>query len=177
VALASPVCTFEIDLADANRSIYESLALRAERLGAAALLILAASACSNGSPNGDLPTIQTPLDYVTVHVDLPGCEVRLPPVHDVARCSPDDIGKRIPAGEVCNLLVGLHDWAGASRWSLARSSCVSDTIAHWPHRAGQPPRRVLTLYVEVPEKSEVWFAQQTAGQPIEYFVSPNERKR
>jgi hypothetical protein len=31
---------------------------------------------------------------------------------------------------------------------------------------------VLTLYVEVPDKSEVWFAQQADGKPIDYFVSP-----
>jgi hypothetical protein len=131
-----------------------------------------AAACSNGSPNGDLPTIQTPLDYVTVHVDLPGCALKLPPVHDVARCSPDDIGHRISAGDVCRLLTGLREWAGSSKWDLARSSCVSDTIASWPHRPGEPSRRVLTLYVEVPEASEVWFAQQADGQPVDYFVSP-----
>jgi hypothetical protein len=142
------------------------------RVGTAALLILTASACSNGSPNGDLPAIQTPLDYVTVHVDLPGCAITLPPVHDVARCSPDDIGRRINSSEVCRLLTGLREWAGPSNWNLVRSSCVSETIASWPHRPGEPSRRVLTLYVEVPEKSEVWFAQQADGKPVDYFVSP-----
>jgi hypothetical protein len=142
------------------------------RVCAAALLASSAVACSSGSPAGDLPTIQTPLDYVTVHVDLPGCSITLPPVHDVARCSPDEIGPRIQASEVCRLLSGLRDWAGASHWSLVRSSCVSATMASWPHRPGEPSRRVLTLYVEVPDKSEVWFAQEVEGSPVDYFVSP-----
>ena len=142
------------------------------RVGAAALLASTALACSSGSPAGDLPTIQTPLDYVTVQVDLPGCAIKLPPVHDVARCSPDAIGPRIQASEVCRLLSGLRDRAGPSNWSLARSSCVYDTIASWPHRPGEAPRRVLTLYVEVPDKSEVWFAQQADGKPVDYFVAP-----
>ena len=142
------------------------------RVCAAAFVVAATVACSNGSTAGDLPTIQTPLDYGTVYVDLPGCAVKLPPVHDVARCSPDEIGRRIQASEVCRLLSGLRDWAGASKWNLVRSSCVSETIASWPHRPGEPPRRALTLYVEVPNKSEVWFAQQIDGKPIDYFVSP-----
>jgi hypothetical protein len=142
------------------------------RAYAAGLVTAALIAHACGSPSGDLPTIQTPLDYVTVHVDLPGCPVKLPPVHDLARCSPDDIGTRIDAGEVCRLLGGLRDWAGPSNWTLARSSCVYDTIASWPHRPGEPSRRVLTLYVEVPDKSEVWFAQQVEGKPVDYFVYP-----
>ncbi len=109
---------------------------------------------------------------MTVHVDLPGCAIKLPPVHDIARCSADEIGHRISASDVCRLLTGLREWAGSANWHLVRSSCVSDTIASWPHRPGEPPRRVLTLYVEVPEKSEVWFAQQAEGKPVEYFVSP-----
>lgn len=142
------------------------------RVCAAALLAAATVACSSGSNAGDLPTIQTPLDYGTVYVDLPGCAIKLPPVHDVARCSPDEIGSRIQGSEVCRLLSGLRDWAGASKWNLVRSSCVSETIAWWPHRPGEPSRRALTLYVEVPDRSEVWFAQQIDGKPIDYFVSP-----
>ena len=142
------------------------------RVCAAALLASSAVACSSGSPAGELPTIQTPLDYVTVHVELPGCAITLPPVHDVARCSPDEIGPRIQTSEVCRLLSGLRDWAGESNWSLVRSSCVSATIASWPHRPGEPSRHVLTLYVEVPDKSEVWFAQEVEGSPVDYFVSP-----
>ena len=143
------------------------------RVCAAALLTSAvvASACSSGSA-GDLPTIQTPLDYGTVYVDLPGCAIKLPPVHDVARCSPDEIGTRIKTDEICRLLNGLRDWAGVANWSRVRSSCVSETIASWPHRPAEPSRRVLTLYVEVPDKSEVWFAQQAEGRPVDYFVSP-----
>ena len=146
------------------------------RAWAAVFLPFAMVASSCGSPAGDLPTIQTPLDYVTVHVDLPGCATKLPPVHDLARCSADEIGTRIDTTEVCRLLTGLRDWAGPSNWVLARSSCVHDTVASWPHRPDEPSRRVLTLYVEVPEKSEVWFAQQVEGKPADYFVSPNGRR-
>lgn len=98
--------------------------------------------------------------------------MRLPPVHDIPRCSPDEIGTRIDSGEICQLLTGLKDWAGPDRWSLARSSCIRDVVASWPHRPGEASKRVLTLYVDVPERDEVWFAQQTGGEPVEYFVSP-----
>ena len=142
------------------------------RRPAAALLSLAILPCSCGSPSGDQPAIQKPLDYLTVYVDLPGCAIKLPPVHDLARCSADEIGTRIDAKEVCRLLTGLREWAGPSNWGRARSSCVYDTIASWPHRSGEPSRRVLALYVDVPDNSEVWFAQQVEGKPVDYFVSP-----
>ena len=145
-----------------NRTVVWAVALSASTV----------MACSSGSPAGDLPMIEPPLDYGTVYVDLPGCAIKLPPVHDVARCSPDEIGSRIQASEVCRLLTGLRDWAGASKWGLVRSSCVAEAIAAWPHRPGEEPRRALTLYVEVPDKSEVWFAQQVEGKPVDYFVSP-----
>lgn len=125
-----------------------------------------------GSPVDDRPTVPGPLEYWTAPVDLPGCAVRLPPVHDVPRCSPDEIGTRIDSGEICRLLTGLRDWAGPAGWSLVRASCVRDTLASWPHRPGQVSKRVLSLYVDVPARSEVWFAQQTDGEPVDYFVSP-----
>ena len=145
--------------------------LRAWR-AAAALLVSSVFTLACGAPVDNLPTVHKPLDYWTVHVDLPGCAVRLPPVHAVPRCSSDEIGTRLDASEICRLLIGLKDWAGPSGWSLARSSCVRDVVASWPHRPGQVSRRVLTLYVDVPERSEVWFAQQTESEPVDYFVSP-----
>lgn len=148
-------------------------ALVLTRRAAAALMVSGVLTLACASPVDNLPAVHEPLEYWTVHVDLPGCAVRLPPVQAVRRCSPDEIGGRVDATDVCEALKGLKAWAGASDWRLARSSCVSDVIAEWPHRPGQPPRRVLTVYVDVPERSEVWFAQKTEGQPaIEYFVSP-----
>jgi hypothetical protein len=143
----------------------------AVRVSVVTVLIVSTSACESGV--SDLPVVPKPLDYGTTYVDLPGCDVRLPPVHDVPRCSPDEIGTRVDAGEICELLKGLKEWTEASDWRLARSSCVSDVIAEWPHRPGQRPQRVLTVYVDVPERSEVWFAQKTEGQAtVDYFVSP-----
>jgi hypothetical protein len=141
------------------------------RVSVAAVLILSTSACDTSV--GKLPEVLKPLDYGTTYVDLPDCDVRLPPVHDVVRCSPDEIGKRVDAGEVCGLLKGLKEWAADADWGLVRASCVSDVVAEWPHRPGQSPRRVLTLYVDVPERSELWFAQKTDGRTtVDYFVSP-----
>lgn len=139
---------------------------------AAALVVPGLIALACGPPADSHPSVPKPLEYWAVTVSLPDCPVRLPPVHDIPRCSPDQIGTRIDASEVCRLLTGLKDWAGPARWALVRASCVSDVVASWPHRPGQPSKRVLTLYVDVPERSELWFAQQTEGEPVEYFVSP-----
>lgn len=161
-------------------------ASRVRTLLAAVLAVTAGTGCDTSI--GDRPAIARPLDYATVHVDLPGCAVPLPPVHDVPRCSPDEIGTRIDPREVCRLLVGLkdrvehgrmtHDAIGPSDWRFVRSSCVArgavvrSSRDVQVHPLGEQPT-ILTVYVDVPERSRVLFAQlaEQSG-TIDYFISP-----
>ena len=136
-------------------------------VSAGLVLVLGFAACQ--STADELPPIPKPLGYATVHVDLPGCPDRLPPVHDVARCSPDDIGTRIDSRDVCRVLMGLKDWVEYGRtrlssvapsdWQFVRSSCVSRGMValtseqsgsmnwlltdHWPCRRSNFQLRVL----------------------------------
>ena len=155
-------------------------------ISAGLVLVLGSAACQ--STADELPPIPKPLGYATVHVDLPGCPDRLPPVHDVARCSPDDIGTRIDSRDVCRVLMGLKDWVEYGRtrlssvapsdWQFVRSSCVArgavvrSSRDVQVHPLGEQPT-ILTVYVDVPERSRVLFAQlaEQSG-TIDYFISP-----
>lgn len=156
-------------------------------VSAGLVLVLGFAACQ--STADELPPIPKPLGYATVLVDLPGCPDRLPPVHDVARCSPDDIGTRIDSRDVCRVLMGLKDWVEYGRtrlssvapsdWQFVRSSCVSRGVVavarpHDPPRLPvEQPETILRLYVDLPERAQVLFAQMSERtKQIDYYVSP-----
>ena len=163
-------------------------------------VVIAAVAAMSGCDfmNRDSPAVSQPLGYGTIRVALPGCATPLPPVREATECGALEIGKRIDAGDVCDLLESLKTWVASGRsgnttvhpddWVQVRAVCITELLrTPIVQQAPVPPpaprvflrsekqisaaRPDLRLEADLPNQSLRIGVQTSERRRLEYYVA------
>lgn len=143
------------------------------------LLVLAVVAwafpnCSP-QPEDNTPPVDKLLKYSVARVELPSCEIPLPPVRDSKVCPASEIGATIKSEYVCQMLMGLKAWLDAAPvepryvqpgdWARIRSVSVCRVSVYMPPPSsdkivgGGTKEFYVLLEADVPERPRLFYAQ------------------